>query len=72
MEKPINTSALFYSHWSSDIIAGVLAIGGPVGVGTQVGTAVIGQRQHVTTQNGRTLRDGTFAYPRKCVPIKTN
>ena len=41
--------------------ADVLAIGGPVGVGTRVGTPVIGQREHVITRNGGKLRDVTFA-----------
>ena len=41
--------------------ADVLAIGGPIGVGTRAGTPVIGQREHVTTRNGRKLRDITFA-----------
>ena len=43
-------------------IADVLAIGGPIGVGTPAGMTVIGQREHVTTQNGRKLRDGTIAF----------
>ena len=42
-------------------IANVLAIGGPVGVKTQAGMTVIGQREHVTTRNGGKLRDSTFA-----------
>ena len=41
-------------------IANVFTIGGPVGVGTRAGMAVIGHREHMTTQNGTKLRDGTF------------
>ena len=41
--------------------ADVLGIGIPDGVEIREGTPVIGQREHVTTQNDRKLRDGTFA-----------
>ena len=50
-------------------IADVLAIGNPVGVGTEAGTTVIGQREHVTTQNGAKLRDSTFAF---CLSLQMN
>ena len=42
-------------------IANVSAIGGPVGVKIGAGTTVIGQREQVSTRNGRKLRDGTIA-----------
>ena len=55
------TSALFYSHVQLIDIADVFAISGPVGVGTQVGMTVIGQRQARDHTKWPKLRDGSFA-----------
>ena len=42
-------------------IANVLAVSGPIGVGTRAGTTVPGQRQACDHPNGGKLRDGPFA-----------